>query len=657
MDRSGFPARLFLVPTLSLWLFPVIAKQPDIAPKPDSVPSENGMVGRAASVQEEGRGSGWIGADEWLGFRGLSKQGRSEFPAPLYWSKVSNISWKAEIPGLGYSSPVVYGERVFLTTAHVVEGALMLGTKRARAFTTLLIMITGAFLISTFSTCGRGALKRSLLFSATFSVLVILIVHENWLAPSQSSIRAWFHLSLTGSLSLVLAGLQVPGSSKRWGFIHLALISIAASALLWAPRRAFIAYLGALGFPFCAMAIIRFGAVSPFRLVRRALVLRGAQGSRFVRLACQLCECGTFALVGLQLVTNINHVRPSREFRYAFICLDRNTGRILWISNGPRAPAGRIHRMNSYATPTPVATNASVVAYFGSPGLMCVDWNGRPLWLKTDLPFEGMYGVAASPTQKNGTVIVSSGGPKAPYLAAIEGVSGKEMWRVPRASYKAIQGEYGTPLILDINHQETVLTFVNEGLVGYNLYTGKVVCRYKPAAPLGDLVASIVADGDRIYLPTESAILAVNRRMLGVSGQNPFVWAASRVGARCSSPVQSNNLLYTVKDGGLASCLDVRTGEVLWKQRLSGSAEYVASITAAGAYVYFTDSAGVTTVVAASRRFEKISENDIGEPVSATPAVAGGQLFIRSDRHLFCIGTRNAKQVSEFAPSRKASFQ
>jgi outer membrane protein assembly factor BamB len=114
-----------------------------------------------------------------------------------------------------------------------------------------------------------------------------------------------------------------------------------------------------------------------------------------------------------------------------------------------------------------------------------------------------------------------------------------------------------------------------------------------------------------------------------------LAWKAKAGATYVPSPVCYRGLYYYVEDTGIANCLDARTGKVVWRERLNG--QFHASLLAGDGKVYFTSTQGSVSVVKAGSEFELLSQNDMGETIMASPAVSGGQFFIRSDKHLYCI--------------------
>jgi outer membrane protein assembly factor BamB len=121
-------------------------------------------------------------------------------------------------------------------------------------------------------------------------------------------------------------------------------------------------------------------------------------------------------------------------------------------------------------------------------------------------------------------------------------------------------------------------------------------------------------------------------------------WRTGRNAPFVPSALVLDDLYYLVDDSGIAACFEAATGKVLWQQRLGGA--FTASPIAAGERIYFVDEDGRTTIIRAGRKFEVLAKNSIGEPVFSSPAIGHGDLFLRSDRHLFCINGSQVPQTS-----------
>jgi len=148
-------------------------------------------------------------------------------------------------------------------------------------------------------------------------------------------------------------------------------------------------------------------------------------------------------------------------------------------------------------------------------------------------------------------------------------------------------------------------------------------------------VASLVSDDKCLYLagPRKTMALAMDKL---ATDDSPVVWEQKTSdGAQCPSPVVKDGLLFAISDVGTAYCLDAKTGEALWRERLRK--QHYASPITIGDRVYFCNTSGLTIVVACDREYRKIAENDLGELTYASFAPVDGRLFIRTAESLYCV--------------------
>ena len=171
-------------------------------------------------------------------------------------------------------------------------------------------------------------------------------------------------------------------------------------------------------------------------------------------------------------------------------------------------------------------------------------------------------------------------------------------------------------------------------LAGHDIETGQVLWTYAHGANqrMGSMVTSAVADGERLFLPLENGMVALSAAKIA-EGRDPVLWTSRGGGSALTTPVLYGDRMYAVSAAGVATCTDARTGDLVWRARLSG--QYRLSPVAVAGRVYFTDDDGKTTVVAAAPEFKVLSENDLGEPVIATLAPVDGDLYVRGQHHLY----------------------
>jgi len=326
------------------------------------------------------------------------------------------------------------------------------------------------------------------------------------------------------------------------------------------------------------------------------------------------------------------------------VAVDRDHGRVSWVASCAQAPA-EFSRLNSRATPTPVIWSNRICAYFGSQGLVCLDATGRRLWTCTELPFKSDYGVATSPVLCEGRIVIdsepSTSGPGATLagsIAAVDCENGKVLWRKPRPKIQNnLGGNNRTPTVLSIGGTKVVVVWGGEDVTAYEPRTGNEVWSYRvPGAGSGaDLVASAIADEATLYLPFQGWIVAVKLSRLG-SSQDPLLWKARCPGLNCVSPVVANGLLFAISDQGLLWCVDADTGTIVWKRQLKGT--HYCSPIIAGNYVCVCNTEGRSTVLRCDRSAEIVAVNELNDRVVASFAPVDGRFYIRTQKHLYCIG-------------------
>ena len=253
------------------------------------------------------------------------------------------------------------------------------------------------------------------------------------------------------------------------------------------------------------------------------------------------------------------------------------------------------------------------------------------------MPFQSIYGVGASPVLTATAIVVSSFTAHGAYLAALDRATGREKWRTARPAVHPEFGDSRTPVLTTIAGHPTVVSWGIESIGGHDPDTGRVLWTYPHGANqrMGSMVTSVVADGDRLFLPLENGMMALSATRLA-AGADPVLWTSRGGASALTTPVLYAGRIYAVSAASVATCTDAASGTVLWRGRLAG--QYYSSPVAAAGHVYFTDETGRTTVVAAAPAFEVVAQNDIGEPVVATLAPVDGDLYVRGQHHLFRVG-------------------
>jgi outer membrane protein assembly factor BamB len=343
--------------------------------------------------------------------------------------------------------------------------------------------------------------------------------------------------------------------------------------------------------------------------------------------------------ISLVFFALLNFVSDDPVYKREIICLDRFTGKLNWEKKYPGSPAVSCSNYNSQATPTPVIDSNNIYAYFGSAGLVCTDKGGRSKWENTNLPFEGIHGVGGSPVLcKYGIVLLNSMA-KSPYITLVDSLTGTALWKTDLLPYGDTGGEYRTPLICELNGHEVIIEWssARAKLVIYEARTGKVLYQYdKTWTTTGESVSTPVICDGVIFLPDKSRMVGFDILKLS-RGESPILWISelNDKGPDTSSPVLAKGMLFMVSDNGTASCLDSKTGKILWQEKLKGT--YFSSPISIDDRIYFSNCSGTTTVIQCSSQFRLLAENNLPEGIYSTLVPVDGQLFIRTKNILWCV--------------------
>lgn len=322
-------------------------------------------------------------------------------------------------------------------------------------------------------------------------------------------------------------------------------------------------------------------------------------------------------------------------------CLDADSGNLLWERTAYEgAMFGDRHLAGSYASPTPATDGKMVYAYFGSEGLYAYDFGGNLKW-KAELgkiPTEGMS-VGTSPIIHENLVIVQAdrGDGTASNIVAFDKSTGKEVWKTSR---KGIQSSFSTPFVLRSAQRTELIAAGNEFIAAYDPRTGRELWRSKGLD--GDAITSPVAGHGFLFLTTGNPRKAVYALRLSASGSNQgppqMAWQFNKGAAQVSSPVLYLDFLYVPSDSGLLSCFDARAGTVIYEgRRPPKGARFTASLVAFGGKLLQVSEEGDVYLVQAGPRHKILGSLELGEPVYASPAIAGCRIYIRGERNLYAI--------------------
>jgi len=292
---------------------------------------------------------------------------------------------------------------------------------------------------------------------------------------------------------------------------------------------------------------------------------------------------------------------------------------------------------NSFASPTPIIEGDRVYVHFGSDGTGAVTTDGKIVW-KTRLPYDSMHGNGGSPTLYRDLLIVSCDGSDDAYVVALDKNTGKVRWKTQRR--EPYDQSYTTPLIIQVNGRDQVVSIGAFRAASYDPLTGKEIWRVRYGDGFSNVPRPVFSHG-LVFIGTgfqEPSMLAVRPTGTGDVTGTHIAYTIERGAPFTPSPIIVGDEFYMVSDIGVASCLDVATGKIHWQQRVPGN--YSASPIFADNRIYFLSEEGVATVIAPGKEFRRLAANSLEGTTFASIAVSQGTFFIRSDTHLYRIGKK-----------------
>ena len=324
------------------------------------------------------------------------------------------------------------------------------------------------------------------------------------------------------------------------------------------------------------------------------------------------------------------------ELKLIAICLDAANGIILWqkqiVLVDGKPP--RAHRKNSQASPTPIVADDRLYVHFGHMGTACLDLDGKIIWSNTAIKYPPVHGNGGSPVLTDGKLIFSCDGASSPFVIALNAKDGTQAWKVNRSVNARRKFSFSTPLVINTSSGKQVILPGSDMVGAYNPANGDEIWR---ATYDGYSVVPrpVIAHGMVFFSSgfDRATAMAVKLGGKGDVTESHVAWVGRKGAPHTPSMIATGNELYMVSDGGIASCLDAKTGKAHWSERLGGG--HSASPILANGRIYFVSEPGVVNVVAADKEYKLLASNKLGERSLASPAVADGALFVRTSNHLW----------------------
>lgn len=327
---------------------------------------------------------------------------------------------------------------------------------------------------------------------------------------------------------------------------------------------------------------------------------------------------------------------PERE-RLHVLAFDANSGEQLWHRQFWATGKSLCHATSANAAPTPASDGERIFAFYSSNDLITLDLDGNLLWmrgLELDYPGAGnALGMSSSPVVVGEVVVVQSESQGNSFVAAIDRKTGQTRWDLqrPKAS------NWCSPIAVDaeftIDKQPAVVLQSSEGIGLHRADNGEVLLNIATEC---ESIPSLTFD-KLLYAPS-GGIQVFDIMSAGLEDKDQPVWQESKLQPGSPSPVVNDGNVFVINRSGVLTCGSTSEQAVAWKLRLGG--RFWATPVLAGKYLYCINADGKSYVVELGEDGEKgklVAENDFGEDILGSPAVADGGLFVRSHSHLWKI--------------------
>ena len=339
------------------------------------------------------------------------------------------------------------------------------------------------------------------------------------------------------------------------------------------------------------------------------------------------------------------------EVRYVVYALDGATGKVKWEREAVRGvPFRGRHRKNTYASETPFTDGERLYVSFGqNVGMFCYSLDGQLLWKKqwTPQPIYLDFGTASSPTVHEGRVYLLQDNEAQSSIVALDARTGDEVWRTPRPATGMPKSSWMTPFVWTHAQRTEIVTtghgmVISYGLDGTELWrvTGMSMPTASPLAAGGMLYVGTGSQGDanRPFLAIKPGATGDISLKDGARSNDFIAWSHPRASGYTPSALVHDGRAYLVHDTGVLTVLNAATGAQIYRVRVGGGGHtFSASPIAVGNRVFMLTEEGVTFVLDSSDEYREIAKNDLAEMSLATPAFAGGALYIRTESKLYKI--------------------
>jgi len=331
---------------------------------------------------------------------------------------------------------------------------------------------------------------------------------------------------------------------------------------------------------------------------------------------------------------NAVFVTGADETQSCVFRFDADTGALQWsasIKFGTRPPLPEVMEDTSLAAPTPATDGRRVYALFPTGEIAAFDFSGKQVWARNIGPLENTYGYAASLAIYQDLLLIQidRGQPEdgQSKMLALDTLTGQPRWEAKRD----VAASWSSPVVFEINEQPQLITCANPFVIAYNPADGRELWRNKCLE--SDVAPSPILAGNILVA------VAPNTAIIGLRPDaTDIMWKAEDSVPDTTSPVSDGQRVYSVDSGGILTCYNLQTGQVVWTHELDD--EFYASPTIAGNALILVSRKGASWVLETGDTYKELGRGEIGEACNASPVPLGKRLLLRGRNNLFCIESK-----------------
>ena len=340
-------------------------------------------------------------------------------------------------------------------------------------------------------------------------------------------------------------------------------------------------------------------------------------------------------------VADGDELGPDQSLRT--LCLDAESGTVQWDVEVFRqsktgTPKDKVHKKNSHASATPITDGKHLFVHFGVHGTACLTLDGKPVWTNQEFSFAPVHGNGGSPVLVDGLLVFSCDGGDVDFIVALDQATGKVRWKTDRtAAHLKKKFAFSTPLIIAVNGRQQVVSQAAGAVYGYNPKDGSVIWKVDYEDGYSVVPRPVFAHG-LLFVSSgfdRAKLLAIDPTGKGDVTESHVRWIMTKGAPHTPSPLVVGDELYIVSDGGVLTCLDAKSGDVHYQERLGG--KYSASPLFADGKIYVQAEEGEGIVFRPGTEYEEVSRNHLEARTFASYSVYGSSLLIRSEKHLYRI--------------------